>query len=282
MITELRVTAEKHTRDTSVIPWWSDVPRLKSRKVFRFKPGMNVLWGPNGVGKSTLIRALSLSLCCEQSGFMAVTRATGMLWFRFFSGLSQGQKRSAMTPAEKTQATFRDCFRVKHDGRVMSFTGAPIGLMAGGAAFDDDFFAEGLVTAAFRGSAGQTTMHRLGGVLKALSEGRIPLARDMIGDKVNDIWRARRDLLMARRRPTIPEGPPTILMDEPDKSLDIPTQIQLWRYLLRAHEAGIQIIVATHSPFLLKLAPADVNWIELEPGYLDKCREALATLEQSE
>ena len=44
MIAELRIT------DIEKIPtrWWGDVEAIARKKVFKFKPGLNVLWGPNG------------------------------------------------------------------------------------------------------------------------------------------------------------------------------------------------------------------------------------------
>ena len=65
-------------------------------------------------------------------------------------------------------------------------------------------------------------------------------------------------------------GVPTLLFDEPDRSLDIPLQARFWELMaLVGIRRERQIIAASHSVFALGLP--GVNYIEVVPGYMDKC-----------
>ena len=70
-------------------------------------------------------------------------------------------------------------------------------------------------------------------------------------------------------------GVPTLLLDEPDRSLSIPWAANMWLNIAERHGASkeVQIIAATHCPFALDLP--NVNYIETEPGYLDQCRRVM-------
>lgn len=69
-------------------------------------------------------------------------------------------------------------------------------------------------------------------------------------------------------------GRRTILLDEPARSLDIPSQRQAWG--LFAQQTRFQLIIATHNPFALWIKGA--KYIDLKPGYLEECREAVKGL----
>lgn len=66
-------------------------------------------------------------------------------------------------------------------------------------------------------------------------------------------------------------GMPTILMDEPEQSLDTKEELALWKRLSEVDCSKVQVIVATHSlyPFM---HPERFNLIEASAGYLDEVR----------
>lgn len=63
-------------------------------------------------------------------------------------------------------------------------------------------------------------------------------------------------------------GKPTILLDEPERALSVPKQREMFK-LLETMSEEYQIIIATHSPFVL--FNIDANFINLEDGYDKKC-----------
>jgi predicted ATPase len=65
-----------------------------------------------------------------------------------------------------------------------------------------------------------------------------------------------------------------VILDEPEQALDNDNIVKLLQ-LLRTAEAA-QIIIATHSPFLI--LNTEFNIIELEEGYVDRVRRSLLEL----
>lgn len=66
-------------------------------------------------------------------------------------------------------------------------------------------------------------------------------------------------------------GEYTVLMDEPDRNLDIDNIMQIYN-VLSFHKPQTQIIAIVHNPALIyKLSKLDcVNFIEMTEGYLSK------------
>ena len=48
----------------AALPWWNTVEWLKDRTEIEFGPGLNILFGKNGSGKSTVIKSIAKVLCC--------------------------------------------------------------------------------------------------------------------------------------------------------------------------------------------------------------------------
>lgn len=235
--------------------WAGKLPYFQSRQEVQFKPGLNILFGANGSGKSTLLRMLGLALAAVQGGRSTIT---------------QDWVNSAM-PFRAEAISFP--WRLKHDGQPAMFCDArdAVGLIGGGAAFDDDFFREGVTAAMLRASAGQTTMTRLNralGVLTAAKEGKPDGFPAEIQWKVSrtHMANAARERLEAWLAPTCAAGPHTILLDEPESGFSLAWQSGLWRNILsKVDPAKFQVIVATHSTFALGIEHA--HYIELTPGY---------------
>ncbi len=77
---------------------------------------------------------------------------------------------------------------------------------------------------------------------------------------------------------------PTILMDEPDKSLAIPDACLLWEKVVPWLAEKHQLIIATHCPFAL--LNKNAHWITMGkdpnyPDYLKKCQEVVAKFKVS-
>lgn len=243
----------------SGVPWWKDCKHLPQSGKLEFGPGINVLFGANGSGKSAILQALARSLHCHQGGMQAVSQTS--LGF-------EGGEKFGLLP--------------RHDGGPVLFhdPGQAAGLIGGG--FDDDFFSVGLSNAMFKGSAGQTTLMRGQSALDSLF-------RDVAVPPLD--WKLGKELV-TRRYPDVVsflagniEGPasaaaakvPTLLLDEPERSLSLPYQQIFWEKVLlsvfrRRKKNPIQVIVATHSIFALDLP---VHYIEVEPGSLKAARDAI-------
>lgn len=234
-----------------------DVPFLQSLPRLEFKPGLNILWAANGAGKSTVLKALARMLHCEQGGKSVVTRDSIDAVFTVpHAKFRSGDRSESMAMG----------LRPVHDGQcVLHFDpGHAVGLLAGGAAFDWDFGMTGVLNATFHGSSGETTTARISDTLRTLT-----------GDvaawpKIE--WRVDKKAYSQVEeylKGTLPLGQPTVLLDEPDRSLSMKLQAGLWINLARRFANNVQVIAASHSPFALRLPGA--HYIELTPGYLAEC-----------
>jgi energy-coupling factor transporter ATP-binding protein EcfA2 len=249
VITEVRV------RNRKKIPakWWPKVTNLARRKVFRLKPGLNILWGRNGSGKTTLLKSIARTLHAEQGGQTIVTPTSLNACFGLFG---------------HEENDYLNGLHVVHDGQgVLNFDpDHTVGLQSG--YFDDDFFDQGLRNLMLKESSGITTLAKMSAIAETV----------FLGDPWPGIaWKVRKDdtrakLVEETLKGELPKGQPTVLMDEPDRSLDLPHRVGIWKRL--PEKAGdFQFIVATHSVLALNVPGA--NYIELSKGYLKECRASL-------
>jgi len=243
--------------DETAVPWWPNAELLKGRETIEFKPGLNVIFGPNGSGKSTILTLLARMFHCHQ-GDMPLVTSTSVYDAQGRPGHRGDGLRLGALPI--------------HDGAPVLHLDPTqqVGLIGGG--FDWDFGTAGIENCMAKGSAGETTLRRMGTVF-AMLMGKMPVPE--CGWKSNHMkdqpLGQEIAAFLAGNHKGDPEKVPTFLLDEPDRSLAIPLQRMLLKRL--AESAGsFQIILASHSPFALDLPGA--NYIELDPLYLRECREA--------
>lgn len=250
MIHKLTITDPTKTP----ISWLAKVDALARPRTFEFTSGLNVLWGANGVGKSTVIKLLARAFHCEQGGQPVMTESSIQVFAdRDVTGVE-----------------------IVHDGQGVRYFDPSNAVGVTGGAFDDDFMTAGLVNTMFKGSAGQTTLFRFDQLLDEIVTGAVPtLERRIKRTGVNDVWQARLDAADRFLAATGAMGPPTVLLDEPDRSLDLATQRGIWRFI-RGHADSVQFIVASHAVFALNLPEA--NYIELVPDTLAPAQRAIADL----
>jgi energy-coupling factor transporter ATP-binding protein EcfA2 len=277
----------------SIVPWWKDVPFLQGKKQIEFNPGLTLVFGPNGSGKSTILVAIAKALCAWQGGVSKLTEAS----------IGDYRERSIK------EKGLLDGVLPNHDGRGVLFIDPTKAPGVHSSYIDDEFgFEQIRDMLASRASAGQVTLGRVQGLFESIEDpSLVPFPDTSFALRsMNDLWMdwAKRIEQILRgsgplppsflqpepkgkkpkrirpvqssKKPEPPKrGPdpriPTIILDEPDRSLSIPWAANLWANLAsKVDKDKIQIIAATHCPFAIDLP--GVTYLETEPGYLDKCR----------
>jgi len=222
---------------------------FKNNQKMQFQPGLNIIYAPNGTGKSTILKAMAQYTACEQGGVSTITST----WVQDVMGHGDKSKLEGITLA--------------HDGQAVMYANPrnAVGLFGGMAAFDDDFISQGIQEVQLKQSTGLTTLYRIQKILAVLNgKAQTPQA---IARKTHLNSQGAAELLKA----TIAQGQKTLLLDEPESGLAVHVQHNLWRMMENgALKHNLQIIVATHSPFALSCT---ANYIELTPGYLKQSRD---------
>jgi predicted ATPase len=246
-----------------------DLDFFKKSKHISFKPGLNIIFGQNGCGKSTILRMAALIMAAEQGGVSTITQS-------WINEISRCQSNTDSSPLKG--------IHMLHDGQPILY-GNPrnaVGLIGGGAGFDDDFFTEGVANTMSKKSTGYTTMQRLGLMLEiamkkkpfpASVENRVKF-NSSISDRQGCI-----DAALKMQIGEMPLGQQTLIFDEPESGLAVVAQRNLFSMLAKsAIDNNFQIIIATHSVFSLALNENEVNYIDMIPGYINQAKAAVKLL----
>lgn len=241
------------------ISWWHKSKCLQDIKEITFTPGLNILWGKNGSGKSSVLRLLAKMFHAEAGRHTFITHTS----------------THDLIPYKKGKDVFASC-TIEHDNQGIMFYDPEhrVGLVGGMAGFDWDFGDAGIRSMMVKGSSGELVLHNMFSLLEGMKKG------DKIAIKYKDKPRLKEGeelkgdskRIAEFMKGTLSDGPPTFILDEPDRSIDIPNQLRLW-LLLRKMSEKAQIIVASHSTFAVEITGA--NYIEFSGGYLGECRKAI-------
>ncbi|KWT95574.1 MULTISPECIES: AAA family ATPase [unclassified Variovorax] len=242
----------------------AQLPFFAGRKKLDFKPGLNILFGPNGCGKSTVLRILSDTMCATQGGVSAITEES---------------LRSTIEAPFQKAAVDGIGLKVTHDGQPAVFVDSRKQIGVSGGSFDEDFLREGIMSklSEREASHGQVSVQRINRALAILA-GKAKMPTDIVrkvgAGNLNSVWKPKLELIEGRMAASIEPGQPSILLDEPESNFSIEWQSQLWHAFAQERStASFQIIVATHSVFALGISGA--NYVEFTPGALAKAKDAL-------
>lgn len=236
---------------------------FKKTKEIKFTDGVNILFAPNGAGKSSLLKMLAYSLACEQGG---ISKVTDQWRFDIMSGLISSDQKG----------TILDGINIFHDGKPAVYADArkKVGLNVK-MELDDDFQKEGLDELLEKRSDGFKTINRTKRVFQYLDDFK-SLPKEMEykcnKDKLPECFKA---VLEGK----IPKDKPTILMDEPESGLSAIFQGNFFSNLGEQKNFNkFQWIIATHSPFVLLLPNVNVISLVDDDDYLENTLNAYRIL----
>lgn len=244
-----------------------------NKRVFTFDPGLTTLFGPNGSGKTTLIKILAAycgtaggwstfvePIYCEKGAFGARERKRIPFPKRFLC-LTPEKECEAQIEWDGSPTFYSDA--TSTDSKITDF-GDP----------GDGVFGDGIEKWMAHRVASSGQM-RIGAVMRIFNQILVKppnlLAKKDVG---NSAWEKALTEFQDYVRGLPRKGPMTVLLDEPDRSMGIPFQAQLWTEVLPVVATKFQVIVASHSPFALGVEKNTV--IDLSKGgYVEECRKSL-------
>lgn len=262
-----------HFKDTSLFKRYGGVFSLEPTRV-------NVLVGPNGSGKSTLLDILSLltlSIDFEQSR-ASKEYLKDELWTNEDKWGSWAEERyligATLSEGFCPALSFKP-HRIPGNERCVTTA-----MMVG-------YFEEAREYAAKteNKSTGQSVSAQLSTIRAFLqSQGELEVRnKEAFGLPVSEkkrlvdshysrgCYNSRKFLLTQRIRWAT--GHRLVIMDEPEQSLDMRANLQLWGELANLKLKNTTVIVASHSPFALNKA---FNVLEGEKGYANEIRTLMA------
>lgn len=238
----------------------TQLPGFHEGKTFQFSEGMNVLFGPNGCGKSSVLKMIK--------AYCGIPDGKGG-WSRISSELALGAQVQnhfpwvyrAYSPGQS------DCF-VIWDGTPTFFNEGDVKVDQWAWFTHKEILSEdGMTTEAeqmdvmaAKPSSGQ---YRMGKLNKLFNMLRNP---PNLLNPVCSHPTQRAEQLYIQSLPR--DGKVTLILDEPERALSLPKQLELFK-LLEQMSNDFQIIIATHSPFVLFDLKAKL--FDIQEGYVSEC-----------
>lgn len=242
-------------------------------KVVRFKPGLNVVIGENGCGKSTLIKLLSTYCFCENG--MPGLPADVEVWdtvekvFPNTSFWARVDNTHDYTPIQSVRLE-RDCdYPVMKMRGIMDYSNDEV---------LSSFERVSDLYNGYRQSSGQNMLHSVARFTLQVKKMTKDYTRHSVIPEgcFNSTFRELFDKLkewIDRTTVPMPDGRPSVLMDEPDASLDVKRLLMLRDWLI-ASAKSVQVIVVLHNPLLIRsLSDAGATVVQLSKGYLKMIKE---------
>jgi len=233
-----------------------------SNNTFTFTPNINVLFGPNGCGKSTILKTIAAYCAITDTG-----------WSSFTDPLQYPSDKREFFPINYSIHAPGNCTA------EVGWDGSPSLFNAGEIAADDGWFFknvgknkdnvfsenEQMMAMINKPSSGEYRAFQINKILNMIAK-NAPL--QLMGEPA-----CEGEVQYINSLPR--NGKRTILFDEPERSLSLPKQLALFG-ALDNFEKDYQLIISTHSPLIL--FKSNINLIDVEPGYAAECMKILAEL----
>lgn len=251
-----------------------DLESFKNGKEYEFKPGINIIVGNNGCGKTTLIKMIASYMLCENKMCTELPN---------FSVIGDCLKIENIFRGEE----LKDGMKVESD-----YAGVVYNYITHKDLTNDEILSSPEKASMYidnsSASTGESMVSSLGYLLNmAFSNKNIQFPINEIielSKKSNDIWSKRfKSLLKYYKENSIQVSMEdfefTFLLDEPDRNLDLDNIDSIYN-ILSYRKENTQLLCVIHNPILIyKLSKLPyINFVEMTDGYVDKVKGVFSKL----
>lgn len=242
----------------SPIRYLPDLDNFQNGKEFIFKPGVNVIVGENGCGKTTLMNLIKKYLLVDFND-------CGKGMYRSnFNSLYDGLAQTSFLDGVDVYADYqKNTFRLSHAGEKENNQALKT---------FEDF---GTMFNQKHSSTGESVLVAINSLFSYMFGKKAKLTYDYSQFKESDplYW----EYIKIHQQEGSDEW--TILMDEPDRNLDIENIDQI-KGILSFHKPQTQMIAVVHNPLLIcsLSKKKNINIIEMTEGYVDKVKKLVNSL----
>lgn len=236
----------------------TELPAFKENRILEFSDKLSVLFGKNASGKSTILKILKAYCGIEKGG-----------WSRISSELALGAQVESHFPYVYRAYSPGQCdATVLWDGVPSFYNDGDIKIDQWAWFTHKSILSEDGMTSEEeqmqfmidKPSSGQYRMSKLNKLFNMLQNP--PDLTQYVSSHPAQIAESNYIKKLPRN------GKVTLLLDEPERALSVPKQLELFQ-LLEKMSNDYQIIIATHSPFVL--FNVECKLFDLEEGYANQC-----------
>jgi energy-coupling factor transporter ATP-binding protein EcfA2 len=220
----------------------AELPCLKDR-TFEFKPGLNLLFGPNACGKTSLMKIIGAYSCVlHEGGWSQRPRGMYLKKREYPKDLEENSPGKCKADVDwDGSATFFNQSSVSDSGQIGYFESSDARDSIDGITNMDDQITQIMC----KPSTGQLRLLKLKRITETLQ--KPPKLWSMGKSSRKKEKKKEKDVFVDYILSLPRKGPTTVLLDEPDKGLDIRSQAKFWMNFVTGMAEKFQIIASSHS-----------------------------------
>lgn len=250
-------------RRLSPLHYLKDLKAFPNGKTFEFTPGVNIIVGENGCGKTTLLNLIKKYLLV---GFTECSK--GQFGYNKNSLYENVLKPESFYTGVDVYADYhKNTFRLSHAGEKENKQALET---------FEDF---GAAFAQHSSSTGEGVLVALNSLFNYMFSTKAKLYFDYEQFKESDPYYYQ---YIQKHKVEDAANEFTILMDEPDRNLSL-KNLETIKTILSFHKPNTQLIAVIHNPILIAALQdnKEINFIEMTKGYISEVNSQLKSLLQN-